>query len=187
LRKASAVFGVTPQEAEIDSAGLGRQVHSLPSGFDLASWQRLRSLDDAEPGRDERFRILYAGAFYEDRVELGALVFRALRRFLDSDIVQPPISFTYIGRHRRQFLSEAAKHDCEDIAEDGGVLSPAQARLVMMQADLLLLLIPATQEGGMPGGKFYEYLAAGPPIASTASPTTRSRRPSSNRIRTSGC
>jgi hypothetical protein len=34
----------------------------------------------------------------------------------------------------------------------------------MMRADLLLLLIPPSREGGIPGGKLYEYLAAGPPI-----------------------
>ena len=35
---------------------------------------------------------------------------------------------------------------------------------MMTRADLLLLLAPPTREGGMPGGKLYEYLAAGPPI-----------------------
>ena len=32
LKKASAVVDVTPQEAEIDSSALGREVHSLPPG-----------------------------------------------------------------------------------------------------------------------------------------------------------
>ena len=38
------------------------------------------------------------------------------------------------------------------------------ARAAMVEADLLLVLPPETPEGGMPGGKLYEYLAAGPPI-----------------------
>ena len=164
LKKASAVVGVSPQEAEIDGRALDLEVHPLPSGFDLTTWESLRAAGEPRSNRDERFRILYAGAFYGDRVELGGLVFRGLRRFVDHETGQPPVSFTYIGPHGRYFSSEAAKHGCEDIAEDGSVVAPTDARRMMMQADLLLLLIPKTQEGGMPGGKLYEYLAAGPPI-----------------------
>ena len=52
----------------------------------------------------------------------------------------------------------AAENDCGSIAENGGMVSPAKAREAMMRADLLLLLSPATEEGGIPGGKLYEYL-----------------------------
>lgn len=164
LRKASAVFGVSPQEAEIDSEGLGRQVHALPSGFDHTTWESLRSAGEPQREHDEPFRILYAGAFYGDRVGLGGLVFEGLRRFVDQETGPPAVSFTYLGRQSRYFSSEAAKHGCEGLVEDGGVVPPGEARLMMMKADLLLLLIPTTSEGGMPGGKLYEYLAAGPPI-----------------------
>lgn len=163
LRKASAVVGVSPQEAEIDGRTLGLHVHPLPSGFDLASWESLRA-DDRQPELDERFRILYAGAFDGDRMEPGGLAFRGLRLSVDAGLARPPISLMYIGPHRRRFLAEAAKHGCADSVEDGGVVSPMDARRMMMRADLLLLLIPTTQDGGMPGGKLYEYLAAGPPI-----------------------
>lgn len=164
LRKASAVICVTPQEAEIDAKSLGREVHSIPSGFDLAAWRPLRQADDGRPDRNQLFLILYTGGFYRDRIELGDLFFGGLRRFVDSLPEPPPILFRYVGPQGRQFLSAAGRNGCEDIAEDGGVVSPADARLMMVRASVLLLLTPATPEGGMPGGKFYEYLAAGPPI-----------------------
>jgi glycosyltransferase involved in cell wall biosynthesis len=164
LEKASAVVGVSPQEAQIDSEALGVPVHPLPSGFDLEAWESLRTTGAPPRARGDRFRVLYAGAFYGDRVELGGLVFRGLRRFVDTETGRPAISLVYIGRHGRYFLDEAAKQGCEDMAEDGGKVSPAEARRMMTQADLLLLLIPTTQDGGLPGGKLYEYLAAGPPI-----------------------
>ena len=39
-----------------------------------------------------------------------------------------------------------------------------EARTLMCEADLLLLLCPSNGSSGVPGGKLYEYLAAGPPI-----------------------
>ena len=164
LKKASAVVDVTPQEAEIDSTALGRAVHSIPAGFDLTVWESLRASDDSRRSSHPRFSILYAGAFYGDRVEVGDLFFEGLRRFVDSESQPPVISCTYVGPHGIQFLQAAGKHECRDIAEDGGLVSPARARVMMTRADLLLLLAPPTREGGMPGGKLYEYLAAGPPI-----------------------
>ena len=164
LKKASAIVGVSPQEAQIDSEALGVPVYPLPSGFDLEAWKSLRMAGEQSLERGDRFRILYAGAFYGDRVELGGLVFRGLRRFVDAETGRSPISFVYIGRHGRYFLDEAARHGCEDLAQDGGMVSATDARQMMTKADLLLLLIPMSQEGGLPGGKLYEYLAAGPPI-----------------------
>ena len=158
------MLGVSPQEARIDSRALGRQVHPLPSGFDLTTWKSARTDSDSQRDRDRRFRILYAGTYSGDRIELSGLVFRGLRRFVDLESGRPLITFTYLGPNGNWFMSTAAKHHCEDIAEDGGLVSPVQARLIMMRADLLVLLIPTTREGGMPSGKFYEYLAAGPPI-----------------------
>ena len=85
LKKASAIVGVSPQEAKIDSEALGVPVYPLPSGFDLEAWKSLRMADEQSLERGDRFRILYAGAFYGDRVELGGLVFRGLRRFVDAE------------------------------------------------------------------------------------------------------
>lgn len=164
LKKASAVVGVTPQEAEIDGKALGRPVHPIPSGFDLTAWESLRTISDSQRDRGKRFQILYAGGFYGERAEQGDLFFQGLRRFIDSSTSHPEISFTYIGRHGRRCLSVAAENDCEQISENGGMVTPEEARLAMMRADLVLLLSPPTREGGIPGGKLYEYLAAGPSI-----------------------
>ena len=46
LKKASVVVDVTPQEAEIDSTALGRRCISLPSAFDLTTWESLRRSDE---------------------------------------------------------------------------------------------------------------------------------------------
>lgn len=162
LRHASAVVGVSPQEAEIDAATLGREVLPIPSGFDPAAWEPLRT--GAAPPGHAAFRILYAGGFYRDRIVLGGLFLDGLRRFVDRLPERPDVVLTYVGPHGSRFMTEAIEHGCSGLVEDGGRVSPARARERMIDADLLLLLTPRTTEGGMPGGKLYEYLAAGAPI-----------------------
>jgi glycosyltransferase involved in cell wall biosynthesis len=163
LRRASFVVGVTPEEAEIDASALGRAVHAIPSGFDLGTWRSLRAAD-AMNHRNHRFLILYAGGYYRDRIELGRHFLLGLRRFVDAMPERPPIAFRYIGPHAAAFSKQATEVGCEDFFEDGGPVPPSQARREMIAADLLLLLTPTTAEGGMPGGKLYEYLASGAPI-----------------------
>ena len=69
LKKASAVVGVTPQEAEIDSSTLG--LHVFPSRPDSTSQPGNHSGRPATRNGvgNERFGILYTGAFYGERGE----------------------------------------------------------------------------------------------------------------------
>ena len=98
--------------------------------------------------RGHRFRILYAGAFYGDRVELGGLVFRGLRRFLDRRTRADAITFTYLGRHRAVGSCPRRRCTAAKISPRTAASCPRRkpARL-MMRADLLLLLIPADAGG----------------------------------------
>jgi glycosyltransferase involved in cell wall biosynthesis len=74
------------------------------------------------------------------------------------------LSITYLGPHGRTFLRVAEAAGCGDLVVDRGTVPPEEARRLMTGADLLLLLVPWTREGGIPGGKLYEFLASGSPI-----------------------
>ncbi len=163
LREASSVTCVSPQEAGIDSAALGREVRPLPSGFDRAAWASIRVGSEVGRWRGSRFVIVYAGAFFGNRTGPGDLFFAGLRGFLDAS-PDALVAVKYFGHHGTTFVSQAAERGCGHVVADGGMVSAREARVEMMRSDLLLILPPETREGGMPGGKLYEYLAAGTPI-----------------------
>lgn len=162
LRVASAITAVSPQEAAIDARALGRQVICVPSGFDREAWETARG-EGARGQHDRGFVILYTGAFFGNRLEPADVFLSGLRVFRDRT-PDAAVSLMYLGHHGNRFLAYAIGHGCGDIAVDGGFVPPQDARIAMTRADLLLLLPPITPDGGMPGGKLYEYLAAGPPI-----------------------
>jgi glycosyltransferase involved in cell wall biosynthesis len=166
LRTASIVTGVSPQESGIDAAALGREVHSIPSGFDEAAWRSLRSTVDVQGEQRPRFIVLYAGLFRGGLRTAGGVFFEGLRRFIDGDSPPPAVEILYLGHEGEGFLAQAAMSRCEGFAVDGGLVSPEEARRAMHRAHLLLHLSPVQGRSGIPGGKLYEYLAAGPPILS---------------------
>jgi glycosyltransferase involved in cell wall biosynthesis len=163
LRKASAVVGVSPQEAAIDAAALGREVRSIPSGFDPSGWRTLRS-GLRETPRSDRFQVVYTGACYGGQIPSLGVFFEGCRLLVGASPTEPGLSITYLGPHGRTFLRVAEAAGCGDLVVDRGTVPPEEARRLMTGADLLLLLVPWTREGGIPGGKLYEFLASGSPI-----------------------
>jgi glycosyltransferase involved in cell wall biosynthesis len=163
LRRASEVICVSPQEAESDGAALRRNVRSVPSGFELSTWRDLRSRSEREAPDMDTFRVLYAGSVL-GRIQDPEPFLSGLRLFLDMQSAVPAISVDYIGPSGAQFRARADQHGVGAIFEEFGMLPVEQARTMMCQADLLLLLCPSNGGSGIPGGKLYEYLAAGPPI-----------------------
>lgn len=163
LREADAVCCVTPQEAAVDAASLRRHVHVIPSGFDEAEWRHLRKRTDGAGGDRRTFRVLYAGRLYPGL--RGPDPFLAgVRRYLDGDGDRRTLRLAYLGPSADGFRSAAQRFGLVDLLSIGGSVPPHAARRAMIEADLLLLLVSSDGESGVPGGKFYEYLAAGPPI-----------------------
>lgn len=162
LRKASAVTCVSPEEANVDSDAIGRPVEAIPSGFEPTTWQSIRDEAEAKGLSGSRFVIVYAGALY--RFRDPAQFFFGLRRLLDTGVPEQSVGFVYLGPQHERVLAEASRHGVGHVVKAEGRVPLREAHLAMARANLLLLLSPVTGESGMPGGKLYEYLAAGPPI-----------------------
>jgi glycosyltransferase involved in cell wall biosynthesis len=162
LRQAFEVVGVSPEEAEIDERALGRPVVVLPSGFDFMQWELARSHPIL--GRPDQMQILYAGKLYQGKREPGPF-FEGLEAFLAAEPEhRERVTVTYLGSQGSRFLDIAEAHSLRDLVVDLGFRPPDEARRRLAGADVLLLLTSNTGESGVPGGKFYDYLAAGPPI-----------------------
>jgi glycosyltransferase involved in cell wall biosynthesis len=162
LRKASAVTCVSPEEAAMDAETLGRRVEPIPSGFDRATWESVRRRAAADGPKGPRFLIVYAGTLH--RLHDPAMFFSGLRRLLDTGVPEQSVAFVYLGHHTARVLAEADRHGVRHVVVADGRVPVREARLAMARADLLLLLASVNGESGIPGGKLYEYLAAGPPI-----------------------
>lgn len=165
LRKAAAVVGVSPEEADRDAQALGRSVDVIPSGFDSEEWRGIRTAALRQNGDTQRTRrILYAGRIYP-HLHDPDIFFRGLRLFIDqARELGPVVSVNYLGPDGEQFRTAAKKANVAEVITDEGTVTATQARRRMVEADLLLLLTDAEGRSGIPGGKIYEYLAAGTPI-----------------------
>jgi glycosyltransferase involved in cell wall biosynthesis len=105
---------------------------------------------------------VYAGKL--NRLHDPANFFIGLRRLLDTGVPEQSIAFVYLGPHDAKMLALADKHGIQKSVVALGRVPVPEARLLMARSNLLLLLSPANGQSGIPGGKLYEYLAAGPPI-----------------------
>jgi glycosyltransferase involved in cell wall biosynthesis len=157
---------VSPHEASIDEKALRRRVYCLPSGFDFQRWREFRE-EAAESTRTDSFTVLYAGRLIPG-VRDPSTFLEGLRSFLNR---QPGarVRFACAGPSGDEFLAMAREYGIESIFEDYGDVPVSHAQMMMCRADLLLLLSPVSGESGVPGGKLYEYLAAGAPIVATPS------------------
>lgn len=161
-RRAAAVVAVTPTLAEVDSSWLGREVVAIPSGYDPRAWP---ASADREPSTNERFTLVYAGKFYEGyRVPDPALLgMRSFIRGLPAS-ERDSVRFVYYGRDGDFLRLRAAALGLLPWVEDRGFVVGSTLRYSLISADVLLLLTNVVGHDGVPGGKFYDYLAAGRPI-----------------------
>jgi len=163
LRAAEAISCVTPQEAAIDAVNLRRPVHVIPSGFDEAEWRHLRKLTHGARRDGSAFRVLYAGTLYPGLREPDRFL-DGVARYVAQGGDPATLRVTYLGPSGDVLVSAAERFGVRELIEDRGSVRPREARQAMIEADLLLAIVSSNGESGVPGGKFYEYLAAGRPI-----------------------
>jgi glycosyltransferase involved in cell wall biosynthesis len=166
-RQAQAVVCVSPGEAERESRYLGRATVSIPSGFDDDEWQQIRGRGIRE--RSEVFSILFAGRYYREMHDLERFV-QGLTLFMERrPAVRSRCRLAYLGPSSQEFLAALSRAGFEDIATDGGFLSPAEARRHMTAASLLLYPGPSSEGSqGWTQGKLFDYLASGTEILHVA-------------------
>jgi glycosyltransferase involved in cell wall biosynthesis len=160
LRRAAAVVEVTPEHADRDGPWLGRPCETITSGFDPNQWRDVLPLATATD-RDN-LRVVCIGKIYPGYLTLGPALAGLSR--LRAEAPGARVRLIYYGRSHDVVREDAARHGLEDITECRGFVPPDELRAHLASADVLLL--PTNQAGhsGVPGGKFYEYLAARRPI-----------------------
>ncbi|HEV2071541.1 MAG TPA: hypothetical protein VGR26_17265 [Acidimicrobiales bacterium] len=162
LVEATAITAATGQVAVLDGPWLGRDATLLVPGFDEAEWAVSRAAAERKP---ERFEIVFTGKLYENYRRPDTFL-RGLR--LAVDTLEPAergrIRFVYYGRSGG-FLGRVAEEvGCADVVEDRGFVDPVAVPQLSAEATALLLLTNEVGDSGVPGGKFFEYLAAHRPI-----------------------
>lgn len=161
LRRADRVVAVTDQLARIDAAWLGRPVDTIMSGFDQALWE------STSPARTDDFVITYAGTFYPGYIGPD-LAIRGIVAFARS--LPPPdrdrLRLVYLGREHEIIGDALARAGGGVRLETPGFVTGDPYRTRLKGSTVLLHLSNQRGEGGVPGGKLYDYLAARRPILS---------------------
>jgi len=160
LSRATAVVEVTPEHADRDAQWLGRSCKTITSGFDPNQWRHVTPT--ADRGETSKLKVVCAGRLYPGYRTLDP-VFAGLRWLRQQD-PYAPVRLVYYGRSENLVRRDAARYGLDDVVECRGFIPPDELRAHLASADVLLL--PTNQAGhsGVPGGKFYEYLAARRPI-----------------------
>ena len=162
LLEADAITAATGQVALLDGPWLGREPDVLVPGFDDGEWAAARARARPNP---ERFEIVFTGKLYETYrrpdVFLRGLRLTAERLGLDA---RDRIRFVYYGRSGEFLRRLATEAGCDDLVEDRGFVDPTAVPAVSAGAAALLLLTNDAGDSGVPGGKFFEYLAAHRPV-----------------------
>lgn len=161
LRQAAAIVEVTEPLAEQDAAWLEREVETVRSGFDPEDWVGMAPVRQST----DSFVILSSGAFYPGLVEPEPML-RGFAEFLaDLDEDERRMAcFVYMGRQFGWVAEVADRLGISTNVVDGGFAPPPDFRKKLREADVLALFANNSTLDGVPGGKLYEYIAAGPPI-----------------------
>jgi len=131
----------------------------LPNGFDPEDFECV------EAERFDKFTIVHAGNFYEQRSARPFLL--GLRRWLECD--KQALASTqvlFVGRKDPDSTVAIRELGLQGTVIQTGVLGHRQTVANMLGADILLL-VPGPGVGTMPG-KVFEYLAARKPILTIA-------------------
>jgi glycosyltransferase involved in cell wall biosynthesis len=160
VRRASAVVEVTPEHAARDARWLRRPCQTITSGFDPGQWQDVTPIAGRSDGSN--LEIVYAGRLWPGYRTLGP-AFAGLSRLRERE-PGAAVRIVYYGRSDELVRRDARRYGVEDITECRGFVSPDELRAHLASADVLLLPTNQAGQSGVPGGKFYEYLAARRPI-----------------------
>lgn len=162
LEAAAAITAATGQVASLDGPWLGREPIVLVPGFDETEWAAAR--EHAAPVAD-RLEIVFTGKLYENYRRPDTFL-RGLR--LAADRLGPEdagrLRFVYYGRSGEFLRGLSERYGCEALVDDRGFVDPAAVPVITAGAGALLLLTNNAGDSGVPGGKFFEYLAAHRPV-----------------------
>lgn len=150
IKNADCVTAVSEGVLELLGAGQARKTKVISNGFDPEDFNHAKQ-------RNSFFTIVYTGHIAS--VQNPVLFFQAV-----AGLVQDPakkIKVQFYGSADPSVHRKVNELGLEKTVEFMPYISHREVTRVMIQADLLLLLIPRENAKGILTGKLFEYLAAG--------------------------
>lgn len=129
----------------------------LPHGFDPADLP-----ERIVPPKNDRFRLTYAGIFYD--VVTPIPFFKAVRalRAKRPDIA---MELHFAGLLRDEYAKAARKMGIADIVHDHGYCAHADTVQLLLESDALWMMVGATRNADtISSGKLYEYFGTRKPL-----------------------
>jgi len=166
LRTAHQIISVTKMCSDnlISEFNLApAKVNTIYNGFDEEDFEKILSKRSIQPKATNIFEIVYCGSAYGDY---------SPARFIDTMLKQviqftPELRMTFVGnscRFVKSFLKKSGYSDhFSNFFQLRGYVSHSESIEAMMQANLLLLVIPNRIPYNMTG-KIFEYMRIGAPI-----------------------
>jgi glycosyltransferase involved in cell wall biosynthesis len=154
--QAARITTINDVIAESLASRAGRPVEIIRQGFDPQDFER------EPPGRDETFRLVYTGVFYD--AQRPDVMLRGARRFLDRN-PDAPLQMVFAGSLLADTPKLIASLDLAAHVEFRGYLPHDETVALQQKADVLWMVI-GNREGAesISTGKLFEYIGARKPI-----------------------
>ena len=165
LSKADALVTVSKNLAKtLEMLHKGRQVYSVPNGFDPDEVATSVNLAN-------KFTITHTGSLYQGKRD-PAKLFKALHDLISEERVsQNDLEIRFYGPEEDWLENDIKSYGLEDIVKVYGVVPREIALEKQRESQVLLLLLwDHPEEIGVYTGKIFEYLAAQRPILAIGGP-----------------
>ncbi len=156
LTKADEVIVVSDSMNKVQQSVFDRHYHTITNGFDHEDFEL--SSDNRDP---DALSIKYVGSMTEAAIPHS--FFKALSS-LDDDL-RKKIKVSFFGSFNEKVMEIINRYELQDLISYHGYIPHKAAKKEMQTADLLLLVIPDTEDNELIiTGKIFDYIGAQKPI-----------------------
>lgn len=158
LRTASAVVGVSSFHSETLGRAIGREVHTIPNGFDPEMFC------SHKPHTSKYFSIVYMGRIIGSWLQDPRLLFEALDRLVENpDVDEGNIDVCFYGTEPAILKDLLLQYKCHRLVRVEHRVSYNEVPKILCNS-LILLILTNRERRGILTTKVFEYLAARRPI-----------------------
>ena len=158
LTKADEVIVVSDSMNKVQQSVFDRHYHTITNGFDHEDFELTNDNDNRNP---DALTIKYVGSMTEAAIPHS--FFKALSS-LDDDL-RKKIKVSFFGSFNEKVKEIINRYNLQDLISYHGYIPHKASKKEMQTADLLLLVIPDTEDNELIiTGKIFDYIGAQKPI-----------------------
>lgn len=158
LTKADEVIVVSDSMNKVQQSVFDRHYHTITNGFDHEDFELTNDNDNRNP---DALTIKYVGSMTEAAIPHS--FFKALSS-LDDDL-RKKIKVSFFGSFNEKVKEIINRYKLQDLISYHGYIPHKASKKEMQTADLLLLVIPDTEDNELIiTGKIFDYIGAQKPI-----------------------